>query len=162
MHDAKRFIWPCPCGKRPVLNSAPEVKSRRLPARHQIDCKACGRKGPPGEMPWQAVVGWDRAFPDARLPMANFPLFELRGLSTREARRKLLGVRAELETWRAAVRRLGSTQDVRCDDSDRIDAYLRWTIVAQALAAAHLQHDQSDAARRIANRLAQNALTQEP
>ena len=76
----------------------------QVQARHFILCEACDRQGRPGEMPWQAVVEWNRAFPDTRRTMAEFPFFVLDGLSLREARSKLVGVRADLETRRARAK----------------------------------------------------------
>lgn len=148
--DAKRFIWRCPCGSRPVLIRSANTGSRLLPVRHFIRCSACGRKGPPGERSWEAVVGWNRTYPDANTPLESFPFFALQGLSPREVRRKLLGVRAELERWRAAVGQAVSTRQIRRHDGEHIDAYLRWTIVAQALATTKLRIEQIAPDRVIA------------
>ena len=161
--DALRFIWPCPCGQRPVLSfDGPDVPedehSRaagevllRAPARHFIHCAACDRQGRSGEMPWQAVAEWNRAYPDTRLPMAEFPFFELAGLSLREARGKLVGVRADLETRRARAKlKARAGNEVGRRYRDCIDAYLRWTIVAQVLASAHARVQQRLALERIA------------
>lgn len=161
--DALRFIWPCPCGHRPVLSfDVPEEAQSRAAggvplqaaARHFIHCEACDRKGRPGEMPWEAVVEWNRAYPDTRVPMAEFPFFELSGLPLREARSKLLGVRADLETRRARAKmKARAGQEVGKRYRERIDAYLRWTIVAQALASAHGRAQQrEDAERQAASR----------
>lgn len=158
--DALRFIWACPCGSRPVLSfdvpgeapgrSAPG-ESVRGAARHFIHCEACDRKGRPGGMPWEAVVEWNRAYPDVRLPMVEFPFFELGGLALREARSKLLGVRADLETRRARAKmKARAGQEVGKRYRERIDAYLRWTIVAQALASAHGRMQQREEAERQA------------
>ena len=150
--DALRFIWPCPCGHQPVLSfdvadaDVPAQEHSRgtgevqlqAQARHFIHCEACNRQGRPGEMPWQAVVEWNRTFPDTRRAMAEFPFFVLDGLSLREARSKLVGVRADLETRRARAKlKARAGQEVGKRYRERIDAYLRWTIVAQALASAH-------------------------
>lgn len=144
--DALRFVWPCPCGHQPVLSfDVRDVSdedasgaTRSLPARHSIHCEACDRQGRPGEVPWQAVVEWNRAYPDTRLSMAEFPFFELAGLSLREVRAKLVGVRADLETRRVRAKlKARAGHEVGRRYRECIDAYLRWTIVAQALASAH-------------------------
>jgi hypothetical protein len=86
--------------------------------------------------------------------MAEFPFFQLSGLPLREARSKLLGVRADLETRRARAKmKARAGQEVGKRYRERIDAYLRWTIVAQALASAHGRAQQrEDAERQAASR----------
>lgn len=157
--DAHRFVWRCPCGARPVVDFSglaarlaseldefeppQEDGASRLPIPatfHFVRCEACKRMGRPSAMPWVAITEWNRAHPDTSIAMGEFPFFELGGLSLREARSKLLSVRADLETRRARAKTLAREgHRVSRRYCERIDAHLRWTIVAQALALAHMR-----------------------
>jgi hypothetical protein len=145
--DAPRFLWPCSCGARPVLRfkgasqpeNTPEPDSEHGSgvAAHVVRCPACGRSGKPGFAAWEAITDWNKANLDLDLSLDQFPFFELGGLSLRDARVRLVGIRTDLETRRLQAKQLQRDgRDAGRRYRDRIDAYLRWTIVAQALALA--------------------------
>jgi len=145
--DAPKFIWACCCGARPLLRfkgasqpaNTPETDSEHgsVVAAHVVRCPACGRSGKPGFAAWEAITDWNKANLDLNLSLDQFPFFELGGLSLRDARVKLVGIRTDLETRRLqAKQRQREGRDAGRRYRDRIDAYLRWTIVAQALALA--------------------------
>jgi hypothetical protein len=153
--DAPRFIWTCPCGQRPALrfrgtlptadttnqlgarHGAGGDPSAPIPA-HLVRCLSCGRSGKPGSAAWQAITEWNQTYPDLNVSLDRFPFFVLAGLGQREARTKLLGIRSDLEAHRVhAKRQLRDGRDPGRLHRDRLDAYLRWTTVAQALALAH-------------------------
>jgi hypothetical protein len=145
--DAPKFLWACSCGARPVLRfkgasqpeSTPESDSEHgsVVAAHLVRCPACGRSGKPGFAAWAAITDWNKSNLDLELSLDQFPFFELGGLSLRDARVKLVGVRTDLETRRLqAKQRQREGRDAGRRYRDRLDAYLRWTIVAQALGQA--------------------------
>jgi hypothetical protein len=145
--DAPKFLWACICGARPLLRfkgasqpaNTPEPDSEHGPvvAAHVVRCPACGRSGKPGFAAWEAITDWNKSNLDLDLSLDQFPFFELGGLSLRDARVKLVGIRTDLETRRLqAKQRQREGRDAGRRYRDRIDAYLRWTIVAQALALA--------------------------
>jgi hypothetical protein len=146
--DAPKFLWTCICGATPLLRfkgasqsaNTPEADSEHgsVVAAHVVRCTACGRSGKPGFAAWEAITDWNKSNLDLDLSLDQFPFFELGGLSLREARVKLVGIRTDLETRRLqAKQRQREGRDAGRRYRDRIDAYLRWTIVAQALALAH-------------------------
>jgi len=149
--DAPKFLWACSCGQRPVLRfkgappaalpaaQAPDQDSDQgsAVAAHVVRCPACGRSSKPGFAAWEAITDWNRSNLALDLCMDQFPFFELSGLSLRDARAKLVGIRTDLETRRLqAKQRQREGRDPGRRYRDRIDAYLRWTIVAQALGLA--------------------------
>lgn len=145
--DAPKFLWACGCGARPVLRfkgatqpedtPEPASESGLVAAAHVVRCPACGRSGKPGFAAWKAITDWNKSNLDLDLSLNQFPFFELGGLSLRDARVKLVGIRTDLETRRLqAKQRQREGRDAGRRYRDRIDAYLRWTIVAQALALA--------------------------
>lgn len=145
--DAPKFLWACSCGARPLLRfkgasqsaNTPELDSEHgsVVAAHVVRCPACGRSGKPGFAAWEAITDWNKSTPDLNLSLDQFPFFELGGLSLRDARVKLVGIRTDLETRRLqAKQRQREGRDAGRRYRDRIDAYLRWTIVAQALGLA--------------------------
>lgn len=159
--DALGFIWRCRCGSQTSLafdvvaekparraDAVPPEQGRRL---HYVLCDGCGRKGQPGILPWQAVVEWNRSNPDTAMSIREFPFFLLAGLSLEEASAKLAGIRTDLELRRTQAK-LRSRAGIETGRSyrERLDAYLRWAIVAQALAAAHIRAMQRDQAERAA------------
>jgi hypothetical protein len=150
--DAPRFLWACVCGRQPALHLASGPDSL---AGHAVRCAGCGRSGRPRSAAWQAVTDWNRATPDVELSLERFPFFELEGLTAREARIKLLGIRTDLETRRLQVaQRQQERREVSKRYRERIDAYLHWTIVAQALGLAHSRrHGQGVPALATANSL---------
>lgn len=162
--DAPRFIWRCACGERPTLrieNTAKEQvisgdedtafqassyweTSASLPPDivlagspyHVVRCSYCGRHSRPAPLPWEAITDWNRSNLALDMSLEHFPFFELMGLDARAARAKLMGVRTELETKRIhAKQRLPKGSDLGRRYRERIDAYLRWVVVAQALAS---------------------------
>lgn len=146
--DAPKFLWACHCGARPVLRfkgasqpaNTPEADSEHgsIAAAHVVRCPACGRSGKPGFAAWEAITDWNKSNLNLNLSLDQFPFFELGGLSLRDARVKLVGIRTDLETRRLqAKQRQREGRDPGRRYRDRLDAYLRWTIVAQALALAH-------------------------
>ncbi len=134
--DAAMFLWPCPCGGTAAVVSPSGDEGPVHGAQlHLVRCPDCGRCSASWPSAWQAVTEWDQAHPQEGLALEQFPFFGLAGLSQRQARAKLLGVRAELEARRLAIKqRLQAGQDVSRRYRERVDAYLRWTMVAHALA----------------------------
>jgi hypothetical protein len=145
--DAPKFLWACSCGQRPVLRFKGAPPAAQAPdqdldqgsavAAHVVRCPACGRSSKPGFAAWEAITDWNRSNLALDLSLDQFPFFELSGLSLRDARVKLVGIRTDLETRRLqAKQRQREGRDPGRRYRDRIDAYLRWTIVAQALGLA--------------------------
>lgn len=145
--DAPRFLWPCSCGARPVLRfkgasqpenpQEPDSEHGSVVAAHMVRCPECERSGRPGFAAWEAVTDWNKSNLHLDLSLDQFPFFELGGLSLRDARARLVGIRTDLETRRLQAKQLQREgRDAGRRYRDRIDAYLRWTIVAQALALA--------------------------
>lgn len=146
--DAPKFLWPCRCGARPVLRfkGASEVDNTAdleaahgtAFATHVVRCPTCRSSGKPGLAAFEAITDWNKSNPDLDLSLGEFPFFELGGLGLRDARVKLVRVRTDLETQRLlAKQRQREGRDPGRRYRERIDAYLRWNIVAQALALAH-------------------------
>lgn len=163
--DAPRFIWRCACGEHPALHfenaDAEQVVSPAgvetgfqassnwvtsssllpdtLPAGspyHVVRCSYCGRQSRPAPLPWEAITDWNRTNLALGMSLEHFPFFELKGLDARLARTKLMGIRTELETKRIhAKQRTPKGSDMGRRYRERIDAYLRWVVVAQALAS---------------------------
>jgi hypothetical protein len=162
--DAPRFIWRCACGEHPTLrfentakaqvisgdedtgfqSSSYRETSASLPPDivlagspyHVVRCSYCGRRSRPAPLPWEAITDWNRSNLALDMSLEHFPFFELTGLDARLARAKLMGIRTELETKRIhAKQRLPKGSDLGRRYRERIDAYLRWLVVAQALAS---------------------------
>ncbi|CAD5366570.1 exported hypothetical protein [Rubrivivax sp. A210] len=144
--SAPGLIWPCPCGGTPVMRFELHDEASREPY-HFVQCVLCDREGRPALLPWEAVAEWDRAYPNLKVTMGSFPFFMIGELSPRDARTRLLSIRHDLERRRAETK-LRSREGVVVGKRyrERIDAYLRWTIVAQSLATAHLRLQQRELA----------------
>jgi len=145
--DAPKFLWACSCGARPALRFKGALPAAQAPeqdldqgsasAAHLVRCPACGRSSRPGFAAWEAITDWNRSNLALDVSLDQFPFFELSGLSLRDARVKLVGIRTDLETRRLqAKQRQREGRDPGRRYRDRIDAYLRWTLVAQALGLA--------------------------
>lgn len=139
--DAALLLWPCLCGGTAAITHPRGLDSPVPdPQLHVVRCPDCGNSSASWPSTWQAVTSWNQANPHKGLALEQFPFFEMAGLSQHQARTKLLGVRAELESRRLSIhRRLQAGQEVSRRYRERVDAYLRWTMVAHALAKAQAQ-----------------------
>lgn len=122
------------CGADPLIELAGEHN-----ARWQVRCSGCGKTiQSPQRHEWQARLLWcERNL--GHLSYESLPLFELAGLPPAIARRRMAGIRRNLEVRKSLARVeviIARNQRTRPPGKlyrKKLDAYLRWAMLALRL-----------------------------
>ena len=140
------LLFLCSCGERPrVERGTPPPKARvqyrPLPAgsesrAYHVACSSCGKAAQPSLREWRAVVDWNYTHADSRGgSLAQFPFFNLAGLSRTEAVERLNSIKRDLLLRRALARKQREHGiEVGGRFTAKIEAYLGWVNVALRIA----------------------------
>jgi hypothetical protein len=146
LERADELLFRCNCGAQPrVVYEMPtpaqlSQMSRPLPpgAREAyfVVCAGCGHRGLPSLREWRTVVDWNyRQSPRFAPALADFPFFNLAGLSAEDALVRLESIQLDLTLRRAQARKQKQAgRDVGGRYLAKIDAFLGWAHVALKIA----------------------------
>jgi hypothetical protein len=146
LERAGDLLFRCHCGTQPrVVYELPtpdqlSQMSRPLPpgAREAyfVVCAGCGHRGLPSLREWRTVVDWNyRQSPRFAPALADFPFFNLAGLSAEDALVRLESIQLDLTLRRAQARKQKQAgRDVGGRYLAKIDAFLGWAHVALKIA----------------------------
>lgn len=145
----------CTCGAPLVMLEGrtiqATVRHQPLPrdresSAYQAICARCGRADAPSLRHWRAVVDWNfRSAKMFRAPLAEFPFFNLAGLSDDQCVERLNCIKYDLMLRRAlAKRQREAGKDVGGRFLARLDAYLGWINVGLRVAVLRGRADGRD------------------